>query len=75
MINHNQIIDDAKQFAKDNLKECCKELVEWGGSTVLVNGKVRELARMLNPINGGRSLAIAESIIKTVAFEHIVEGM
>lgn len=72
-MNYNKVIDDAKQFAADNLIECCKELMIWTNTAILPSGKVRELSDMLMKVAGSRSLVVAENIVKTAAFEHIVK--
>lgn len=70
MNNNFEKLEEAKRFAKDNLEECCRELIEWHDSSVLRDGKVRELAKILS-FTGHVTLSVAESLIKRVAYEHI----
>lgn len=55
----------AERFAETNLKQCCVELLDWHNSTILVDGKVRELTTML--IDLGGDLTLAEHIVTDLA--------
>lgn len=53
-----------KEFARANLRECAKELVEWEETGILAQGKVRELAAILEHLYGKRdSIKLAKSFI------------
>lgn len=66
-----QALEDAKRFAKENLVQCCEELIELSATGVLCNGKVRELRKMVD-FAGPAALSVAETIVKQAAMEIVV---
>lgn len=66
--------DRCLAFAKENLSECAKELLEWYATSVLVkDGKVRELAKMCSEFtNETIGLKIAENFIKVAALRAVL---
>ena len=68
------IAAEAEAFAKEHVVEMCAELSEWSKTSLLRNGRVRELARMLKPVAGEHyALSTAESYVKHAAFEFVVQ--
>ncbi|NML34883.1 hypothetical protein [Paraburkholderia antibiotica] len=63
--------DRAKSFAKEHLIECAAELLEWSRTALLRDGRVRELAVMLEPLDMHNPLALAEAIVKHAALERV----
>lgn len=61
------IRETAKQFAKEHLSECAAELLVWHSTSLLKDGRVRELARMLRPIHSSDALQGAELYINRAA--------
>jgi hypothetical protein len=61
----------AKSYAKENLTECCEEILEWQSTSVLRAGKVRELANVLRPLVTHDALRVAESLVMKAAMEKI----
>ena len=62
------------QFARDNLKECAQEVIEWHDTAILRDGKVRELAKMCNEwASGVDDLRLAERIVERVALEEVAK--
>lgn len=70
-MDYTAIMQSARDFAREHLRECCMEMREWQDTALLRNGRVRELARMLEPI--GAQLRIAEGVIQRAAFDHIAQ--
>jgi cell division GTPase FtsZ len=71
-MTNNELQQQAYLFARSNLVECCKELLELADTAVLQNGKVRELRQMCS-YAGSSAMGVAESLIKRAAFEAVVE--
>jgi len=74
-IEITQIVQMMKAYVKDNLKDCCRELVDWDNTGILCEGKVRLAARILEPIGSGDStnLRIAEQEVKSQAIQKVAE--
>lgn len=70
MNNNFEKLEEAKRFVKDNLEECCRELIEWHDTSILCDGKVREVAKLCS-FAGRDALPVAESLIKMAAYERI----
>ena len=64
----------SEEFARENIKECSIELLEWHDEAVLRDGKIRELARLCKVWCGDNSLRIAERLIERKALEFVVEN-
>lgn len=63
-------LSQCEQFAVDNLAECAAEMVEWQDKTVLRDGKVRHLARMIEEWAGRRdSLQLAKHMVERAALK------
>lgn len=70
-----EITKNAEAFAKEHIVELCEELLEWQDTSILRQGKLRELTRMLKPMASFDVLAlrIAEDYVKKAALEFMVE--
>lgn len=69
------IVEDHKAmqaFAREHLRECAEELLEWSDTGRLRDGRVRELARMCW-WGQEHYLQVAENTIKCAALEFVVE--
>lgn len=63
----------AEQFAKDNIVQIAKELIDWqNGRLVPENGKLRELSLICKGFYA-QPMAMAENIAKSVAIHLIAE--
>lgn len=71
-MDYKKAQEDAEGFARDNLPQCCAELIEWSNTGILCDGKVRML-RGLVDFAGSSALAVAEGIVKRAAFEDVVK--
>ena len=59
-------------FAKENLVDLARELIEWQDTAILCDGKVRELAKLVGGfIENHDSLRLAESFINWAALHQI----
>ena len=67
-------LDLAREFCRNNLAECCKELLDWSSTGMLVEGKVRDLCSMVDFV-GYAAMQLAETIVKHIAMEWIVENL
>lgn len=60
--------EESISFAESHLAECAAELLEWRGTAILRDGKVKELARLCSFWTGERdSLSVAESLVHMAA--------
>ena len=65
-----KLMDDAENFIQCNLFELCVEIREWHHTSILRNGKMRELAKMLSFTE--RSLPVAESMVNAAAMDALI---
>jgi hypothetical protein len=66
----------SEKFAKDNLRKCAEELLVMKQTSILPNGKVRELANLVSNWAGkADALTIAESIIIKEAIKHAANSL
>lgn len=66
---------ECQDFAKQHLKECCAELLEWQNTAILRDGRIRELASMCRKFVGDHDgLRVAESFVNRAAVERIANG-
>ncbi len=69
------IRDAANKFAAHHLRECAVELEEWDNTAILRDGKVRELALMVEPFAGDyHALRIASSIVQKAALKYVINN-
>jgi hypothetical protein len=68
-----QIAKDAEAFAEKHVVEMCKEMLEWSATTVLSEGRVRELSRLVRPMAGYDALRVAESYVRNAAFDFVAK--
>lgn len=62
----------AEIFCRDNLRECCAELVEWSRTALLCDGKLRELAKLCGHyISEHDALKVAERMVQQLACESV----
>lgn len=61
------IMEKASRFVDENLGVLTRDLITFQNTSVLQNCSLRELERMLDPIQPGRSLSLAEHMIQTAA--------
>lgn len=63
------IMAQAEDFAKDHLRECAAELIEWSDTAVLKDGKVRELARLCSEMvpHACEGLKLAQRLVEREA--------
>lgn len=69
---HVDKILHARHFAKQNLLQLAKEMLEWRGTGILCDGKVRELARMFDFVPAHDRLNLAESVVNEAALEAVI---
>lgn len=65
--SNQEVMDAAQAFAVLHVRECCSELVAWRATGILPDGRVRELARLLQPVTTTHSLMIAEKLVTNEA--------
>lgn len=64
----SQQLDQVTTFIENNLRECCKEILDWHDTGKLTDGKVREAAHFLtDKVFEGRQLVITENMINREA--------
>ena len=75
MNKHQKCMKKAEDFAEENLFEIAGEILNWNGTGILVDGKLRELAAILNEtLSSHDSLQVAESISKNLIVEQFWES-
>lgn len=67
------IADEAEKFALQHIVVISEEVLEWRNTSLLRNGRVRELARILGPLADSYALSVAESYAQRAAFEFVVQ--
>jgi hypothetical protein len=66
----NTYLAETRAFARAHLAECCAELIELNSTTILRDGRVRELGRLCAAhIGGERALTVAQAFIEAAALE------
>lgn len=61
--------DAATAYAREHARELATELLEWSDTTLLRDGRVRELARMLQVLDAAHALTLARSFAEHAALE------
>ncbi|MGT3784159.1 hypothetical protein ACVTE8_16530, partial [Staphylococcus aureus] len=61
--------DAATAYAREHARELATELLEWSDTTLLRDGRVRELARMLQVLDAAHALKLARSFAERAALE------
>ncbi|MEB2554094.1 hypothetical protein [Burkholderia cenocepacia] len=61
--------DAATAYAREHARELATELMEWSDTTLLRDGRVRELARMLQVLDAAHALTLARSFAERAALE------
>lgn len=61
---------EAVAFAKEHMAECVNEILEWQRTSILRDGKVRQLAQLCNH-GAGTGLSVAQSLVERAAYEFI----
>lgn len=64
-------MEDGYLFCEENLIELCQEMLEYGETGILCNGKVRELAKMFS-FAGSSARQMAEESVKISAMRRLV---
>ena len=67
------ILNRGIEFAKENLIECCRDLVTWKDTAILPDGKLRELAKIVKELSGETGLGIAEGMVVKLALKEVSE--
>lgn len=67
------IWDEPILFCRNNLKECCKELIAMQDEGTLIQNKVRELANLLTFIPTDNRLYLAIKIVHDEAMKKVLE--
>lgn len=73
MNEQSKSLEVARQFVKEHLIECCDELLSWRLSGVLIDGCVREAAKMVEKVDKNYDLQIVEDIVTKEAMNFVVE--
>jgi hypothetical protein len=68
-----QILKNAEQYARENLRECAIELSVYADTAVFENGHVRNIAHMISPMMAHDSLKMAIRIVEWEAIKKVAE--
>ncbi|QNK01752.1 hypothetical protein [Dyella telluris] len=63
----------AQAMAKEHVGEACAELIEWATTSILPNGRVREIAEVLQGVSEYQSLTLAQTLVQREALKYVVE--
>lgn len=66
----SEAMNQAKQFCRSNLKQCCDDMADWDKTGVLRNGKLRELSDLCS-FAGHSDLAVAKGIVTMEAIRFV----
>ncbi len=67
------IAQQAEDFSKKHIVEISNEMVQWRNTSLLGEGRVRELERILTPLAGSYALGVTESYAQRAAYEFVVQ--
>lgn len=70
-------LEKAKEYARSNIKDLASEIKDWKSSSILQDGKLRVLAKILekeHEISSHYSLTIAESICNDAFAEFVISN-
>ncbi|KVP90741.1 hypothetical protein WJ95_09570 [Burkholderia ubonensis] len=62
-------LDTAIAYANKHVNELAEEILEWKDTSVLRQGRLRDLAKIVSLINGRTSLELAKSLAERAALE------
>jgi len=68
-----ELAGKAEEFAKEHIIAISEEMIEWRDTSLLREGRVRELSRMLIPVAASYALSVAESYAQRAAYEFVVQ--
>lgn len=71
---HLESLKAMRKFARENLKELCKELVEWQDTSILCSGRMLELAQLCTFDDSGK-LQQAERAIEREAIRRLTSNV
>lgn len=67
-------MNEINDYIHDNLVELCREIVEWGDTCILRDGKLRQLEQMIEkttPLEDG--LQVAYAFVESAAVKRVSE--
>jgi len=73
-IDPKQVMQRAEAIARDHVVECARELLEWDGTSLLCDGRIRQMARVLSELGVGDQLGIARTVAERAILRHVVAG-
>lgn len=72
-MNTKERLTETENFVRDNLANMCKELIGWYETGILVDGKVRIAANMLDFLSP-YELRVVEDTVKRMALELVAKN-
>lgn len=66
-------MQQAKLFARDRVLECACDLLTWKTTSILPEGQLRVLGKLLAPHHGDSSLNIAEGLVIMAALDAVIK--
>ncbi|MND11688.1 hypothetical protein D3C87_465800 [compost metagenome] len=60
-------LEQGREFARQNLSQCAKEVLEWRRSGAYQGGALSSLAEILTPIDPDNAIRMAEEIVIGIA--------
>jgi hypothetical protein len=67
----NNTLEQARALVRENLRQCCEEVLQWHDTTILPDGRVREVTNLLEPVMGANALGVAENLVTRAALEEV----
>lgn len=66
-----EVMAEAKAVIAANLPKACRELAEWRDTSMLREGVVRRVSRILAELDAANSLQLAERLIEHAAIDRV----
>lgn len=67
-------MEQAGKLVEDFLPQCCEELLEWSETSVLPDGIIRVIERVVRNVDANYSLSITEDMVKQAALHRVAKG-
>lgn len=71
MTEPRTIMARAATMADENLVACARELLDWDETTLLVDGHVRAIARVISDLGSVNHLDIARSVVEKAVLRYV----
>lgn len=67
------LFDQVRAFAREHVVEIAREIYQWNASSMLVDGRLRQMAEMLSPVEVHNRLSLAETMAKEEILKQFIK--